>query len=331
MKNFSLITIIDFIFKFTLIFFINIIWTTYFIKPPYLALIVSFLTTLIIIYVFNKLYNKKKIKSNKLKSQNSHIEDVKNTFIYMSKNDQINFFYKLTSTKHNTIIKSNFIVIEKSNTVLYPYFKNEKLSEDKLIEIYNEIITESKLNCNKMLTQTYVNINNIAYKKSNSTNKFAFLKKKYSTILKCKKLNLKFTTEKLKTIKVFHIKKIIIVTNKFDTNLQNIIDNLKIQTIVLDYKQTYTLLLKEYEFYPEITIIKPQKAKTTFKQILKTALNKNKTKNYLLSALFIFFASFFVSYRIYYLIITTLLIILALLSRFEFSFNKTQKTKLIDN
>ncbi|MBE7082814.1 MAG: hypothetical protein E7378_04005 [Clostridiales bacterium] len=127
-----------------------------------------------------------------------------------------------------------------------------------------------------------------------------------------------------------NIKKIIICTNKNKENVDFVVDNFCLSTIILDAKQTYLQLLKAYEFYPKITVQEKPKAKNTFKKLLAIAFDKKRTKSYVLSALFMFFASFFVFYKIYYLIVATLLLSFAILCQTNLPFNKVEKEKLIE-
>ena len=266
MKKFSLFIIIDFAFKFLLLFTINLIWTLYFIRTPWLCILLSIIFAITIIFLFKFLNNKKHAK-NKIKiTEQKKAEAIKNTFIYMPQKDVLHFFCNLAKTKHEVLLKKNYILVNKQ-TVLYPFIKNQNLTVDKIIDIYN-------------------------------------------------------------TIDGTNIKKIIILCNKLENNAEIVIENFETQTIVLDFKQTYTLLLKEYNFYPTITIEEKTKTKTTFKQLLKIAFNKKRTRGYIVSSLFIIFSSFFVAYRIYYLIVATVLLIFALLCQFEFKFNKIEQESL---
>lgn len=270
MKKFSLYILVDIFFKFILLFTINIIWSLYFIRTIWLSLLCAFFVTVLIIVISSIIDRKKeKRKSGKLE-ETQHIEDIKNTFIYMKHSDQIDFFYNLASTKHQAIKNQNHIeVLTDQKTIIVPHFKTENLTQDSIIEIYNNI-------------------------------------------------------EKDK------VKKIIILCTNYDIKINECISNFKIKTIVLDYKQTYTHLLNVYEFYPEITIRPKKKVKNSFRQLCSTAFSKKKTKGYLTSALFIIFASFFVIYKVYYLIVATILIIFAILCQFEFKFNKIEKEELIN-
>lgn len=269
MKKISLYVIIDYIFKFALLFMINIIWCLYFIKDVIFSLCVSIITSIILIILFNLLDKKKNKRSEKKLVETQHIEDIKNTFIYMPQNEIIDFFYKLASQKHKAVKTKKYVeIINGEKIILMPHFKMDSLTCDKLIEIYN-------------------NIN-----KSN-------------------------------------VKKIIILCNKYNNDINLCLSNFLCKTIILDNKQVYYELLKKYEFYPKVTIQNKPKVKNTFKQLLATMFNKKKTKNYLISAVFIIFASFFVLYKIYYLIIATILLIFCIVCQFEFKFKKQSPEEIL--
>ena len=186
----------------------------------------------------------------------------------MSQDDAIDFFYKLLASKHKATKTKKYLYInDNKKIVIIPYFKSEKLSLDKLIELYN-------------------------YAPKNTD-------------------------------------KLIILCTSYDISIQNELDNLKIKTILLNSKETYFELLKKYEFYPKISIKSKPKEKFSFKQILLIAFNTKKTKGYVTSALFVIFASIFVPYKIYYLIVATILLFFAILCRYEKHFNKQIKEPLI--
>ena len=196
------------------------------------------------------------------------MEDIKNTFIFMSNIDAVDFFYKLALSKHKATKTKKYLSIdENKKTIIIPYFKSENLSLDKLIELNN-------------------------YAPKNAS-------------------------------------KIIILCTEYDSKLLTVLDNFNTKTILLNYKETYFELLKEYEFYPEITINKKIKDKISFKQLFLISFNKKKTKGYITSALFIIFASIFAPYKIYYLIVATILLIFAILCKCEKLFNKQTKEPII--
>ena len=266
MKNFSLFIIIDSAFKFLLIFMINLIWTLYFIQTPWLCIVLSIILSIAFLTLIKFIGNKND-KKNKVKLfEHKKFESIRATFIYMPQTEVLQFFFNLAKTKHKALLKNDYILVN-NKTALFPFIKNQELSSDKIIEIYNMINSQE-------------------------------------------------------------IAKIIILCNKISNNAEQVVENFKRQTIILDFNQTYTQLLKEYNYYPKTLIEEKPKTKKTFKQLLKIAFNKKRTRGYIVSSLFIIFSSFFVAYRIYYLIVATILLIFALLCQFEFKFNKVEKESL---
>ena len=270
MKNISFYVIVDSLFKFILFFIFNLIWCLYFIKTAWVAILLSIFLSIIFIFLINKLTTKKNNKkSNRLKKE-QHIEDIKNTFIYMSNKEILSFFLSLAKTKHDCKMEDNYIEINTNSLpiILCPMFKSGNLSRDDVLDLY-------------------------------------------------------------KKVKHKNLKRLIIVTNTVDTSIMSISKNFKFETHILDFKQTYSLL-EEYEFYPEVLIKRQNSAKITLKQILSLSLNKKKTKGYLLSALFILFTSFFVRFKVYYLIFSSILLALAIFSYFNPSFNTHPKENLME-
>ncbi len=131
------------------------------------------------------------------------------------------------------------------------------------------------------------------------------------------------------TVKKEKPKRIIICTNSYENNVSKFTSTLGIETLLLDKQQTYISLLKKYEMYPKITKINNAN-KMTFKQIILLALDKKRAKSYFISALFLLFSSFFVYYKIYYLIFSTLLLIMCFLCLVSFKFNKPISQQILD-
>ena len=85
---------------------------------------------------------------------------------------------------------------------------------------------------------------------------------------------------------------------------------------LLDSKACFSKLIKHYNFYPEnlkeIEII----SKPKFKEILKQALSKSRAKGYLVASLVLLFSSFIVRMNIYYVVFSSILLLLSLWSFF---------------
>lgn len=134
-----------------------------------------------------------------------------------------------------------------------------------------------------------------------------------------------------KKVKHKKIKRLIFLTNTVAPNVQSLVLKFNFETIVYNYEQTFNNLLLFYNYFPPTqTETMPKKNKTTFSQVLKIAFNKKRTKDYLLSAIFIFFSSFFVVYKVYYCLISSLLVLFAIFSYFNPSFNKKTSFNPLD-
>jgi len=138
MKKISLILVLDYVFKFILLFCLNIIWTLYFFSSGIIALILAIIFSAFEVCLINLFfYKKNKFKAPKLQEK-QHIEDVTKSLIFMSEKNILSFFNKLFSQTHQSKIKNNCILLgEESPIVISLFFKVNKLSADDLISIYN--------------------------------------------------------------------------------------------------------------------------------------------------------------------------------------------------
>lgn len=134
--------------------------------------------------------------------------------------------------------------------------------------------------------------------------------------------------EILKNIKQIKVEKIIIACYEYDKQLQVFIKNFNEEILLFDRYECYCLY-KEYDFYPEITQQYKKEAKLTFKDLLGFAFNKSRTKGYLVSSIILFITSFFVKLNIYYCVISSLLMLLALISYINPKYNNNKTNEVI--
>lgn len=158
----KVLLIFQIILKYCLLFVFFFIWTRYFVKKLWLAILISLFAT-IIADLLSRLFFRKKntITSLKLKQQ----EEAENIFLSLNSNScPINFFEKLAKIKHPSVTKhKKFISInhnEKSKTILYPFLFFKPLSPDDLTSILNETksVAPTKLviTCGEASKETYV-------------------------------------------------------------------------------------------------------------------------------------------------------------------------------
>lgn len=86
--------------------------------------------------------------------------------------------------------------------------------------------------------------------------------------------------------------------------------------ILLNSKDCYLKLIKFNNFYPENLKELNLKEKLKFKEILKLSISKKNTKGYFISSLILLFSSFIIRLNIYYLIMSSVLLLLSLISFF---------------
>lgn len=123
--------------------------------------------------------------------------------------------------------------------------------------------------------------------------------------------------------------KIIICFNKINSKTKIFTQKLPTQTVLLNATDTYLNLLTPYDCYPEKTSLTESNS-INFKYLLNHALNKERTRGYFISSILLLFSSFFVPYKLYYVITSSILLILAFICFSNPSFTKIKKSELFD-
>ena len=253
-----------------MIFLFVLIWIKYFVETFWLSMLISAILTLVIDFIL-KAISSRKNKKNQLINQNKNkIENYINYFVETDKKDNINFFFNLAKTKHNTTKNSNYICICHPNKkiILFPYFFEREIEIDDIIYIAN----------------------------------------------KCKKES---------------ADKIIVLAKNININAINYANKSKNNILILGKEQVYSYLLEKYNYYPEIPTEKEIK-KTSFKQIINFSINKKRTKGYFLSSVILVFSSFFVPYKLYYIIMASLLLALSFVCFYSNNIISNQKQNPFD-
>lgn len=123
--------------------------------------------------------------------------------------------------------------------------------------------------------------------------------------------------------------KIIILCHDYEKQCIAFSKNFDIEMLILDRFDTYSMLYKEYEFYPEITMKYKKDAALTFKELLAYSFNKSRSKGYIFASIILFITSFFVKINIYYCICASILLIFAFISYINPKYNKIKSSELI--
>ena len=120
----------------------------------------------------------------------------------------------------------------------------------------------------------------------------------------------------------FNANKIIICTSSYDKSLLSFLKLLPIKTIVLDKFEVYEKLMKPFNHFPQnsVELKKPQNSVSS---LVAFALNKKRCKGYVVSSLILFVSSMFVKVSAYYLVISTILLLLAIFSFINSTYNPT--------
>ncbi len=114
-----------------------------------------------------------------------------------------------------------------------------------------------------------------------------------------------------------------------DKNVELFCENFPEKIVILDTYETYKQLFKTYDCFPRITKTYPTTKKVVFKDFVAHALNKNRTKGYLFSALILILSGLFIRANIYYCIIASLLVVCAIISQFNPYFNRKTKEEVL--
>ncbi len=212
-------------------------------------------------------------------------------------------------------------------------------SKNKKLNLKNSEICKAENYCNKFIfSEKSYSINffyNLFLKKykTTKTTKFVIIEKNnikniIYPIFKLEDLCYEDVITAYNSVKKYKPQKLIICVNKANTNVVNIANMLEIKTIILDKFQTYQSIFKQFETYPEEYAIKTEK--TTLKTLLEYSLNKKRTKGYLLASIILLFSGMIVKYNLYYLIVSSLLLLLALFSFINPKYNKKIKENIFD-
>lgn len=128
------------------------------------------------------------------------------------------------------------------------------------------------------------------------------------------KLNIDNLTNILSNLKETEIKKVVITCNEADKTTLAFAKNFDYEIVILDKFETYKHLYEVYEIYPEISMHYKKAQKLSIKDLIAYSFNRSRTKGYLFSAVILLLSSMFVRANLYYAIISSTLLIFALIS-----------------
>ena len=125
------------------------------------------------------------------------------------------------------------------------------------------------------------------------------------------------------------IVKIIISCYDYTNDCPIFIKNFEDAILLLNKDETYAFLFKEYQFFPEITAQYKKTSNLSIKDLIAYSFNRSRTKGYIFSAIILFITSFFVHINIYYCVISTILLLFALISYINPRYNKRINSEML--
>ncbi len=149
----------------------------------------------------------------------------------------------------------------------------------------------------------------------------------YYTFRKFNTDDLVFT---LNSIKNLQANKLVLCTNDFENDALKFANMVGKKIILLNKKQVYLKLLKEYNFFPQEKLIELKTTqKNKIKELLSFSLSRKKTKGYFLASVVLLLSSFIMRYNIYYIVMSSILLLLSLVSFISPKFSKKLPEKII--
>lgn len=256
-------------FRILLIFTIAFIWSRYYIKNIWTALLVCLAATLGLDIILHLIFSKKETKNNLKKEEQDRCQNYANKLIFSENSYVMNFFFKLLSAGHEVKKFSKFLLIssEDFKICVVPSFHYDAFKAEDLIVAYN---IANKCGADRL----------------------------------------------------------VVCTSDVDKSAENLSRKLGLNTIILNKFDTYEKLYKPANIFPEE--LKLKENKMGIKELISFGLNKKRTKGYLFASIILIFSSFIVKYNIYYLISSTILLILSLISFINPKFNKKVPEKILD-
>lgn len=206
--------------------------------------------------------------------------------------------YKIKDVKKNKIINSKQEMQQIKNFTIEMMYLTEKEQCEKLCLLLN-------------IPKTCIKKNFIFYK--NIAIKPFYLKNELSNV------------DIIKTISQLNnneVEKLILCAPNFDqscNNFYNQKNNMRI--FLINEIDIFNYVLKPINYKSNL-LFKPEiKRKQHFKQLISIAFNNKRTKGYFFSAFILFLCSLVFRYNIYYIVLSSILFIFALISKFNKKYN----------
>ncbi len=123
-------------------------------------------------------------------------------------------------------------------------------------------------------------------------------------------------------VKQTNCDEVFLCVNEVDEMSLKIMSKLPIKITILDKYDSYEKLMKTYNKFPNTLFNFQTNPKLTFKGFLSLSLNKKRAGGYIFASFILLLSSLFVKITIYYLIMSSILLILSIFSYTNSIFNK---------
>ncbi len=123
--------------------------------------------------------------------------------------------------------------------------------------------------------------------------------------------------------------KVVVLCHSYDKDVKAFATHFDTYFLIFDRFETYEKLYKYYQIFPEIKEKFKSSKMLTFKDFVAFSFNKKRAKGYLLSAFLLAFSAIFVRTTIYYTIVATLLVVFAIISQFNTTFNIKESKEIL--
>lgn len=123
--------------------------------------------------------------------------------------------------------------------------------------------------------------------------------------------------------------KVVILCHSYDKEVLSFSKHFDIYFLIFDRFETYERLYKYYNIFPEIKESYKKDKMLTFKDFVAFSFNKKRAKGYLLSAFLLALSAIFVRTTIYYTIVATILVVFAIISQFNTTFNIKEDKEIL--
>ena len=116
---------------------------------------------------------------------------------------------------------------------------------------------------------------------------------------------------KIKTIKC---DKVILCINDITEQVKKVAMKLPIKFVIFNKYEAFEKFMKKYDMYPTETFNFDENQKLTFKSLLEISLNRRKARGYIFASIILLISGLFVRVTVYYLIMSSILLLLAIFS-----------------